>query len=83
MKPGCGGAGPALGSWGYGYTGCTGMPVIGISWPRWGRRISIQRPISYGKPPPPAQETKVSTLVLASGKLQAGHLFLPHPAWQI
>lgn len=42
MKPGCGAAGPALGSWGYGYTGCTGMPVIGISWPSWGPRTSIR-----------------------------------------
>lgn len=48
MKPGCGAAGPALGSWGYGYTGCTGMPVIGISWPSWGPRTSIQSPASMG-----------------------------------
>ena len=54
MKPGCGGAGPALGSWGYGYTGCTGTPVMGISWPGWGTRTSTQGTASMGRRPRPS-----------------------------
>lgn len=54
MKPGCGGAGPALGSWGYGYTGCTGTPVMGISWPGWGTRTGTQGTASLGRRPHPS-----------------------------
>lgn len=64
MKPGCGGTGPALGSGGYWYTGCIGMPVIGISWPKRETRISILNTQLPWKPPP-VQETKVSTLATA------------------
>lgn len=53
MKPGCGGAGPALGSWGYGHSGCTGTPVMGISWPGWGTRTSTQGTASMGRRPCP------------------------------
>lgn len=74
MKPGSGGAGPALGSWGYGYTGCTGMPVMGISWPRWGTRSSTQTSTSTGSPLLLPRKHSRHPWAWPSGRVQAGHL---------
>lgn len=58
-----------MGSWGYGYTGCTGMPVIGISWPSGGERMFIQNCSSVGN--------QGKALGPSTGRLQAGHAPTP------